>query len=311
MGACVSPPPPPPPPRRSLACARLVPLTLCAHTLAHTVWCLAPVRHLVCPHAALHTTQHNTTKRQQQQQHTLSHARPLHQINHLKNPRSGSSSKGARSLTRQVSIYETYSLGVRATTLLVISLASMLVPFSDTIYLPALPAIAAYFGTTMEVVCGGGSCCLCVVLCCLFCVCEGVCGWSQHPRPPLKTRTTTSNKTTKTKLVAASVSIYMFLVGLSVIVWGPASDRFGRKRVFLLGAVLFVAASFVCAFAPSIAVLVAFRALQGAVGESGVRLVVFVCWLVCCAWPPLPTIINQHHLKQPTHDKPQQSRSSS
>ena len=37
-------------------------------------------------------------------------------------------------------------------------------------------------------------------------------------------------------LVAASVAIYMVMVGVAALVWGPASDRFGRKVRFALGA---------------------------------------------------------------------------
>ena len=34
---------------------------------------------------------------------------------------------------------------------------------------------------------------------------------------------------TNEALVAASVAIYMFMVGVAALVWGPASDWFGRK----------------------------------------------------------------------------------
>ena len=67
--------------------------------------------------------------------------------------------------------------------------------------------------------------------------------------------------------MAASVAIYMFMVGVAALVCGPASDRFGRKAVFLVSSVAFLASSIICIFAPSIAVLVAFRALQGFAGE--------------------------------------------
>jgi len=57
-------------------------------------------------------------------------------------------------------------------------------------------------------------------------------------------------------------SYLLFLSGL-LLVGGALGDRFGRKRVFAAGAGLFGLASGVCGGAPSIAVLVAARAVQG------------------------------------------------
>src|ERR1700759_5213687 len=46
----------------------------------------------------------------------------------------------------------------------------------------------------------------------------------------------------------------------------PLGDRFGRRRVFLMGVVWFALASALCGLAPNPAVLVAARALQGVGG---------------------------------------------
>ena len=81
---------------------------------------------------------------------------------------------------------------------------------------------------------------------------------------------------TSTELVAASFAIYMFAVGLAALVVGPASDRFGRKPVYLVSCLAFIATSIVCIFSPSIGVLVAFRALQGFAGVC-VCVRVYVC----------------------------------
>jgi EmrB/QacA subfamily drug resistance transporter len=55
-----------------------------------------------------------------------------------------------------------------------------------------------------------------------------------------------------------------FAVGL--VTGGRLGDIFGRRRLFLIGAAGFTAASMVCAFAPSAGVLIAFRLVQGAFG---------------------------------------------
>src|SRR5206468_2601970 len=48
---------------------------------------------------------------------------------------------------------------------------------------------------------------------------------------------------------------------------GSTADRFGRKRVFVTGLVVFSLASALCSVAPTVELLVAFRVLQ-AVGGS-------------------------------------------
>jgi hypothetical protein len=66
------------------------------------------------------------------------------------------------------------------------------------------------------------------------------------------------------------------LTMVGVVQQGPCSDKFGRRITYFVSGGLFIATSLVCIFAPSIGVLVAFRALQGAAGElccSGVVLV--------------------------------------
>ena len=73
--------------------------------------------------------------------------------------------------------------------------------------------------------------------------------------------------TTET-LVNVSVAIYLFMNGLASLVWGPLSDRFGRKIILLISLGVFVASSIACIFSPSIAVLIIFRAIQGAAVSS-------------------------------------------
>ena len=58
--------------------------------------------------------------------------------------------------------------------------------------------------------------------------------------------------------------------GLSQLVWGPMSDRFGRRPILLWGMAAFTLASVACAFAPSMAWLIAGRTLQGIALGAGV-----------------------------------------
>ncbi|RJL27254.1 DHA2 family efflux MFS transporter permease subunit [Bailinhaonella thermotolerans] len=59
------------------------------------------------------------------------------------------------------------------------------------------------------------------------------------------------------------VDAYVLLVAMLLLSGGVFADRFGRKRVFLSGVVVFTLASVVCSFAPSLGWLVAGRVLQG------------------------------------------------
>ena len=59
------------------------------------------------------------------------------------------------------------------------------------------------------------------------------------------------------------VNGYMLALASLILIGGAAGDRFGRRRVFMLGLVAFAAASLACAIAPSPQALVAARVAQG------------------------------------------------
>lgn len=59
------------------------------------------------------------------------------------------------------------------------------------------------------------------------------------------------------------VDAYVLLVAMLLLSGGVFADRFGRKRVFLCGAVVFTLASVLCAVAPSIGWLIIGRVIQG------------------------------------------------
>lgn len=63
-----------------------------------------------------------------------------------------------------------------------------------------------------------------------------------------------------------TVTGYSVTLASLILVSGAAGDRYGRRRVFLLGVVGFTAASVLCAAAPSAGLLIAARVLQGVGG---------------------------------------------
>ena len=61
-----------------------------------------------------------------------------------------------------------------------------------------------------------------------------------------------------------TMSALILAFGVAQLVWGPVADRIGRRPVLLAGLALYTAASIGGALAPSIGLLIVWRALQGA-----------------------------------------------
>ncbi|MGW0596814.1 multidrug effflux MFS transporter [Streptomyces sp. NPDC002776] len=59
-------------------------------------------------------------------------------------------------------------------------------------------------------------------------------------------------------------------MALGQLVVGPMSDRWGRRRPLLIGLAVYVVATALCAFAPTVEALVAFRLAQGLAGAAGI-----------------------------------------
>jgi MFS family permease len=60
-----------------------------------------------------------------------------------------------------------------------------------------------------------------------------------------------------------TVTSYTLTLAAFVLVGGSLGDRYGRRKIFLLGVVWFALASLACGVSPNIGFLVAFRAIQG------------------------------------------------
>ena len=74
-----------------------------------------------------------------------------------------------------------------------------------------------------------------------------------------------------TDTAAAQTTLTAYLIGIAggQLLWGPVSDRFGRRPIILAGMALYLLASLGCALAQSMDMLLAARLLQGATGSAG------------------------------------------
>ena len=70
--------------------------------------------------------------------------------------------------------------------------------------------------------------------------------------------------------VPLTLTAAMLGLGLGQILYGPLSDRYGRKRPLIAGLVLFTVASIACALAPNFGAFLAMRFVQSLGGSAGV-----------------------------------------
>ena len=67
-----------------------------------------------------------------------------------------------------------------------------------------------------------------------------------------------------------TLTALLLAFGCSQLVWGPLSDRWGRRPILLIGLVAYVLAALGCALAQSMAALIFWRTVQGAAMGAGV-----------------------------------------
>lgn len=79
---------------------------------------------------------------------------------------------------------------------------------------------------------------------------------------------------TTPSVIQLTLSLYMLMLGVGQVIFGPLSDRIGRRPILLAGATLFVLASLGAAAASTAAAFVCFRLLQ-AIGASAALVATF------------------------------------
>lgn len=70
-------------------------------------------------------------------------------------------------------------------------------------------------------------------------------------------------------LLSQSMSVYLIAFAISTLLWGPISDRIGRRLVILCSLLVYMAASIGCAYANDINNFLFFRTLQGFAASGG------------------------------------------
>ena len=68
---------------------------------------------------------------------------------------------------------------------------------------------------------------------------------------------------TDSTVVKLTMTVFLWAFALSQLLYGPLSDRYGRRPVLLWGIVVYLVGTATCAFAPGIEVLILGRTLQG------------------------------------------------
>ncbi len=78
-------------------------------------------------------------------------------------------------------------------------------------------------------------------------------------------------------VISLSLVLWFAAFSAMLLVWGPISDRVGRRPVLYVGLGIFILASFLCAGAANPAQLIGFRILQGIGAASPSTMVMAIC----------------------------------
>ena len=69
--------------------------------------------------------------------------------------------------------------------------------------------------------------------------------------------------------IQSAVTLFLIALGTAQLVFGPLSDRFGRRPIMLIGLACYALSGLGCMFAPTVGALILARVLQGFSGGSG------------------------------------------
>ena len=75
---------------------------------------------------------------------------------------------------------------------------------------------------------------------------------------------------TNASLIQMTIGIMTFGIAIGQLIGGPLSDSLGRRKPLIIGNILCVIASILCAISPNIEILLVARFLQGLTGSIGV-----------------------------------------
>ncbi|WP_051180378.1 MFS transporter [Selenomonas ruminantium] len=70
-------------------------------------------------------------------------------------------------------------------------------------------------------------------------------------------------------LVGMTLTAFFLMFALSIVFFGPLSDKYGRRKILISSTVLYIASSLICAAAPNVYVLIAGRILE-AIGAGAI-----------------------------------------
>jgi len=76
-----------------------------------------------------------------------------------------------------------------------------------------------------------------------------------------------------------NLTLVLFFVSYCffMLIYGPLSDKFGRKPILIIGLFIYIIGSFLCSFSPNIYFLIIFRVVQAAGGAAASVLCLAIC----------------------------------
>jgi DHA1 family bicyclomycin/chloramphenicol resistance-like MFS transporter len=70
-------------------------------------------------------------------------------------------------------------------------------------------------------------------------------------------------------LTNLSLSLFFIFFSIGMLLWGPLSDKYGRRPILLVGLAIYIASSAACGLAWDVYLLILFRILQAVGGSAG------------------------------------------